>query len=206
MRKPPPQFDPVSPIGVALNKLSEWMWKNRILDGPGISYTGDGIRVFPRSDVASTTSYPFQAIPVPILDGDPPADPFAIAVDRGHIVNIDGVPFAPSNLRAPIVLDANEETVRVYLDLTLDPETGEILDGTIEATSDATIPVSPSGSSGTGLGPAKAYKQLFTISTSDTGASLGTVAEHSQSNFALIRYAKEALCDSTTWAMAFVKS
>ncbi|MBK8233181.1 MAG: hypothetical protein IPK72_22010, partial [Candidatus Eisenbacteria bacterium] len=84
-----------------------------------------------------------------MLPDDPPADPLAIAVERGHVVNIDGIPFAPSNLRAPIVLPAETEDIPIYLDLTLNPETGEILSGTVEFSDTGTIPESPAGDSGT---------------------------------------------------------
>jgi hypothetical protein len=203
--KPPPEFVGTSPLVSALNSIGDWAWRTlRILPGPGINHTGDGVSVFPGSGGGSTGAYPFQPIAVPAISGDPPADPFAFAVDRGHVVNIDGVPFSPSNIRAPIILPPETDDIPVYLDLTLDPSNGEILSGTIEFSDTGTIPTSPNGDSGTGLGPAKAYKQLFLISTTASGVSIGTASEHSRTNFALLRYVKEAVYDNSTWAMAFI--
>ena len=203
--KHPPRYSGDDPSVGALNALAEWCWRNlRILSGPGISHTGDGVIAAPGGDSSSSSAYPFQPISVPILSGDPPADPFALAVDRGHVVDLDGIPFSPSNVRAPIILPPETDDIPIYLDLTLDPATGDILSGTIEFAVSGTIPASPAGNSGTGLGPAKAYKQLFTVSTTAAGVSIGTASEHSKTNFALLRYVKEALYDNSTWAMAFI--
>lgn len=203
----PPKYLPENPIAIALNELADWVWRNRILPGNGISHTRDGISIVIGDTSTSTESYAFQPIPVPVPEGETIENAaFSIAVDKGHIVNIDGIPFAPSNLRAQIELPAETESIKVYLDLTLDPDTSEILAGVVDWTDEETIPTTPTGTSGTSTGPIKAYKQLFTIDTTATGVNLGSVAEHSKTNFQLIRYAYESTCSNTSYAIAFLAS
>lgn len=203
--QPPPRWDISTPMGRALNELAAWCWRNRVLGNVGISHTGDGILIDPGAGSSTAADdYPFKAISVPKLDPLDETDPFAIAVDRGHIVGTDGVPFAPSNLREAIVLPALTDDIRIYIELTLDPEDSTILDATIEWTDEESIPASDAGDTGTGLGPAKVRKQLFTINTSETGVQFATVAEHSKTNFALLRYALEYDSDNTTWAVALI--
>ena len=205
--KKPPRYSEENPFAVALNALSDWIWTNRIIENENITHTGDGILIRSSTTSTFTESYAFQPIPVPVPEGETIENAaFSLAVDKGHIVNIDGIPFAPSNLRAQIELPAETEGIKVYLDLTLDPDTSEILAGVVDWTDEEAIPTTPTGATGTSTGPVKAYKQLFTIDTTATGVNLGSVAEHSKTNFQLIRYAYESTCSNTSYAIAFLAS
>lgn len=203
----PPEYAGNNSVEIALNQLAAWCWKYRILPSSAANFTGDGILVGGGSGLAGGASYPFQPIPVPQLPGETVENAaFSIAVDAGHVVNIDGTAFRPSNIRAQIELPADTEDILVYLDLTLDPDTSSILSGTIEFTDEASIPTTPTGTTGTSTGPIKAYKQLFKINTTAAGVDFGTVAEHSRTNYQLIRYAYESTCSNTSYAIAFLAS
>ena len=113
--KRPPEFDGNSPLVGALNSISAWCWKQRILPGPQVDHTGDGIMIR-GGGTGGTNAYPLQlvqrsATTIGVVPG---------AVTSSNMDGYTGVPEMDGDLLTllPELSPTDDATTSYYIKLT----------------------------------------------------------------------------------------